>query len=202
MYERFTLRAREIVRQASGLAVESQQNRISADHVCLALLASDGTARLILDAIGADVEGLSLSIATIVRKQHAGTTAARCVIESAMEQAASCGHNYIGSEHLLLGLLDLAIEREAGATAVLRSAGITLDAARQELARITVPMKPADPRKQSMIAKAFFLGIQDGRAVFEITEGPMAGRIVHASVGEANQEKSQQPDADGGNERN
>jgi ATP-dependent Clp protease ATP-binding subunit ClpA len=54
MYERFTDRAREIVRQASALAIEGQQERISADHLFLSLLASDGTARLILSAIGAD----------------------------------------------------------------------------------------------------------------------------------------------------
>jgi ATP-dependent Clp protease ATP-binding subunit ClpC len=136
MYERFTDRAREIVRQASALAIEGQQERISADHLFLSLLASDGTARLILSAIGADVEGLSSSIAKIVRKHPESITPAKSVIEAAMEQAASCGQNFIGSEHLLLGLLALPIERQADSNRLLRSAGITLDAARQELARI------------------------------------------------------------------
>ena len=84
MYERFTDRALEIVRQASALAIEGQQERISADHLFLSLLASDGTARLILSAIGADVEGLSSSIAKIVRKHPESITFRESHIQSVL----------------------------------------------------------------------------------------------------------------------
>lgn len=137
MYERFTDRARQIVKQASELATANRQQRITADHLAIALLASDGTARMILDAIGADIEALSSTIATMASGKSSGTTAARYVIETALEQAASRGQNFIGSEHLLLGILALPIARESGAAKVLKSAGVTLNGARKQLGRIT-----------------------------------------------------------------
>jgi len=132
MYERFTLRGRNILAAANSKAKALGHEFISAGHLLIAMLESRGTGQAIADKLASDSEDLRDHVSRHLEKQHVGVPSAKAVIIAAMEQASSLQHNFIGSEHLLLGILAVP-DCEPGQ--MLCDQGVTLSAARDELNR-------------------------------------------------------------------
>ncbi len=137
MFEKFTERGRKVIIFAKEEAEKRQNDYLGTEHLLLALLREeDGLPVAILKKMGLTVEELRMEIE---RNLPAGmnlltfgdipfTPRAKKVLELAVEEARLLGHNYIGSEHLLLGLIR---EDEGIAGKILRNLGANLLGARQ-----------------------------------------------------------------------
>ena len=158
-FEKFSERARKVLTYAQEEAQHLNHSYIGTEHILLGLLREEeGVAAKVLANLGAGLNKVRASVEFIIgrgEKPSAGETGltprARRVIELAIDEARYLGHNYIGTEHLLLGLLR---EGEGIAAGVLDSFGITLDRARTETTRIltqgvpglNLPALPLVPR--------------------------------------------------------
>ena len=140
-FEKFSERARRVLTLAQEEAEHLNHNYIDTEHILLGLVREEeGVAAKVLTNLGVALNKVRSAIEFIVgqgKKPTTGETGltprAKRVIELAIDEARHLGHNYIGTEHLLLGLL-----REVGgvAAAVLDNFGITLERARTETTRI------------------------------------------------------------------
>ncbi len=137
MFERFTDRGRKIIILAREEAERHQNDYLGTEHLVLAILReSDGIALMIIKKMGLSPEQIRLEIES--KLPGGGTTVTfgeipfsprvKKVIEYGVEEARLLGHNHIGSEHLLLGLLR---EEEGIGGKVVRSLGANLLTARQ-----------------------------------------------------------------------
>ncbi|NCO84548.1 MAG: ATP-dependent Clp protease ATP-binding subunit ClpC [Nitrospirae bacterium CG22_combo_CG10-13_8_21_14_all_44_11] len=137
MFEKFTERGRKVIIYAREEAEKRQNDYLGTEHLLLALLREEeGVSAAIIKKMGISIEEVRMEIE---RKLPYGTNVltfgdipftprAKKVLELSVEEARLIGHNYIGSEHLLLGLLR---EDEGIAGRTLRSLGANLLAARQ-----------------------------------------------------------------------
>ncbi len=137
MFEKFTERGRKVIIFAKEEAEKRQNDYLGTEHLLLAILREeDGLPLAILKKMGLNIEELRMEIE---RNLPAGmnllsfgdipfTPRAKKVLELAVEEARLLGHNYIGSEHLLLGLIR---EDEGIAGKILRNLGANLLGARQ-----------------------------------------------------------------------
>ena len=115
MFERFTERARQVVVLAQDEARALKHNYIGTEHILLGLLREEeGLAARVLESLDITVEEVRAQIARIVGQGDEVTTGqipftprAKKVLELALREALSLGHNYIGTEHILLALLEL-----------------------------------------------------------------------------------------------
>src|SRR5260221_575939 len=114
MFERFTERARQVVVLAQDEARTLKHNYIGTEHILLGLLREEeGLAARVLDSLDITVEEVRAQVARIVglgddmltSGQIPFTPRAKKVLELALREALSLGHNYIGTEHILLGLV-------------------------------------------------------------------------------------------------
>src|SRR6201747_2173887 len=113
MFERFTERARQVVVLAQDEARALKHNYIGTEHILLGLLREEeGLAARVLDGLDITVEEVRAQVARIVGQGDEVTTGqipftprAKKVLELALREALSLGHNYIGTEHILLGLV-------------------------------------------------------------------------------------------------
>src|SRR4051794_14952251 len=113
MFERFTERARQVVVLAQDEARALKHNYIGTEHILLGLLREEeGLAARVLDSLEITVEEVRAQVARIVGQGDEVTTGqipftprAKKVLELALREALSLGHNYIGTEHILLGLV-------------------------------------------------------------------------------------------------
>jgi len=142
MFEQFTDRARKIVAISNNEAQRFCQEYIAPEHVLLGLLKADpGTGANALKALQVDLRSLRLHLERLcsrgeiaeTRGKIPQTPKVRRVIEHAINEARNLGHNYVGSEHLLLGLLR---EPDTPAAEALRSFGVTLEAARAQICKL------------------------------------------------------------------
>jgi ATP-dependent Clp protease ATP-binding subunit ClpA len=139
----FTERVRKVLAQARDEAQALRHEYVGTEHILLALIAEgEGIGATIVQNLGADAQGMRDEIITVVRggpidysprSDLPYTSRAKKVLELAMSEARELNHSYVGTEHLLLGLL---AERKGIAAQVLNDAGITLDKAREETLRI------------------------------------------------------------------
>lgn len=137
MFERFTERGRKIIIYAREEAEKRQNDYLGTEHILLALLRDDdGLPVAILRKMGISIDELYMEVE---RNLPSGTNImtfgdipftprAKRVLELAVEEARLLGHNYIGSEHLMLGLIR---EEEGIGGKILRSFGVNLLGARQ-----------------------------------------------------------------------
>src|SRR6266852_5769697 len=141
-FERFTERARKVLALAQEEAERSHHSYIGTEHVLLGLLREgDGIAAKALNNLGVEIDKVRKTIEPllgpnqrlIVQQQIIPTSRVKKVIEISFEEARRMGHNYVGSEHLLLGLLT---EGEGIAAHVLQDLGATLDKVRVEMERL------------------------------------------------------------------
>ena len=136
MFEKFTERGRKIIIYAKEEAEKRQNDYLGTEHLILALLREEDSLPVtILKKMGLSTEELKLEVE---RNIPAGTNVltfsdvpftprAKKVLELAVEEARLLGHNYIGSEHLLLGIIR---EDEGIAGKILRNFGANLLGAR------------------------------------------------------------------------
>jgi ATP-dependent Clp protease ATP-binding subunit ClpC len=135
VFERFSDRARRVVVLAQDEARDLGHDYIGTEHLLLGLLHdSSGTACQVLTSLQAPPDAVRAKVGELVRsgdKTMRGhvpfTTAAKKALEMSLREALQLGHNYIGSGHLLLGLLR---EERGTAARVLAELGVDLDRAR------------------------------------------------------------------------
>jgi ATP-dependent Clp protease ATP-binding subunit ClpA len=142
MYERFTDRARKVMQLANQEAMHYQHEYIGTEHILLAL-AKEGTgvAACVLKFLDVDLHKIRREVEKIVQANSdydamgklLNTPRAKKVIEYAIEEAKSLGHNYVGTEHLLLGLLR---DDETVAAQVLLKLGLELKIVRADVLNI------------------------------------------------------------------
>jgi ATP-dependent Clp protease ATP-binding subunit ClpC len=141
-FERFTERAKKVLAFAQEEAERSHHSYIGTEHVLLGLLRDgDGIAAKVLNNLGVEIGKVRQTIEPllgpnqrlIVQQQIIPSSRVKKVIEISFEEARRMGHNYVGSEHLLLGLLT---EGEGIAAHVLGDLGATLDTVRAEIERL------------------------------------------------------------------
>jgi ATP-dependent Clp protease ATP-binding subunit ClpC len=146
-FEKFSERARRVLTIAQEEARNLNHSYIGTEHILLGLVREDeGVAARVLTNLGIGLGKIRSAVEFIIgrgEKPGTGETGltprAKKVIELAIDEARQMGHNYIGTEHLLLGLLR---EGEGVASSVLDSFGITLERARAEVAHILTQGTP------------------------------------------------------------
>jgi ATP-dependent Clp protease ATP-binding subunit ClpC len=159
MFERFTERARQVVVLAQDEARTLKHNHIGTEHILLGLLREeDGVAGRVLEALGVTVEAVRAQVARIVRQgdevvtgQIAFTPRAQKVLELGLREALSLGHDYIATEHILLGLVR---ENEGVAARILLEFDADADRIRTEvISRLSAPSRRTpEPIRQIVIA--------------------------------------------------
>ena len=140
-FEKFSERARRVLTLAQEEAQHLGHSHIGTEHILLGLVGEDeGVAAKVLISSGVSLSKVRSAVEFIIghgEKPSSGeiglTSGAKKVIELAIDEARHLGHNYIGTEHLLLGLLH---EGEGVAASVLNSLGVTLERARAETTRV------------------------------------------------------------------
>lgn len=146
-FEKFTERARKVLTLAQEEAQRLNHNYIGTEHILLGLVReNEGVAVKVLSNLGADPDKVRGAVEFIIGRGERTvsgeiglTPRAKRVIELAVDEARRLNHNYIGTEHLLLGLLR---EAEGAASSVLESLGVNLDKARAETLRILSEIMP------------------------------------------------------------
>ncbi len=141
MFERFTERARQVVVLAQDEARALKHNYIGTEHILLGLLREEeGLAARVLESLDITVEEVRAQVARIVGQGDEVTTGqipftprAKKVLELALREALSLGHNYIGTEHILLGLVR---ENEGVAARILLDFDADADKIRNEIIRM------------------------------------------------------------------
>ncbi len=140
-FEKFSERARRALTYAQGEAQRFNHNYIDTEHVLLGLLREEeGVAARVLANLGVELNKVRAAVEFIVgrgEKPSGGeiglTPRAKRVIEFGIDEARRSGHNYIGTEHLLLGLLRGS---EGVAVGILENFGVTLERVRSETGRL------------------------------------------------------------------
>lgn len=138
MFERFTDRARRVVVLAQEEARNLEHNYIGTEHILLGLIREgEGVAAKALEMANITLEGVREQVIEIIgkgendSKDHIPfTPRAKKVLELSMREALQLGHNYIGTEHILLGLIR---EGEGVANQVLTNLGVDLGSIRQNV---------------------------------------------------------------------
>jgi ATP-dependent Clp protease ATP-binding subunit ClpC len=141
MFERFTDRARATVVHAQEEARLLHHNYIGTEHILLGLIReSEGIAAKALSALGVSLEGVRQQVIEIIGEGDESpsghipfTPRAKKVLELSLREALQLSHNYIGTEHILLGLIR---EGEGVAAQVLVNLGADLSRVRQEVKRL------------------------------------------------------------------
>jgi ATP-dependent Clp protease ATP-binding subunit ClpC len=139
MFERFTDRARSVVVLAQEEASMLRHNYIGTEHILLGLIRDgDGVAAKVLQALGISLEAVRQQVKEIigqgkeeVKSGHIPfTPRAKKVLELSLREALQLGHNYIGTEHILLGLIH---EGQGVAAQVLVKLGADLSVVRMQV---------------------------------------------------------------------
>ncbi len=177
-FDKFTDEARRVLTFAQDEARRLNDNYIGTEHLLLGLVREEeGLAAHVLTATGIEPENVRTAVMFIVgrgdrpRPGEVGLTPrAKRVIELAIDESRRLGHRYIGTEHLLLGLVR---EGEGVAAGVLESMGMNLDRVRAEVVRAVtegLPAQPADPAGHAPGAHRI-ADIEDGPLVRVIAIG-------------------------------
>ena len=151
-FDRFTERARRVLTLAQEEAQRFNHNYIGTEHLLLGLVREgDGVAAKVLANLGVELNKVRSAVEFIigrgdvaVRGEIGLTPRARTVIDLSIEEARRLNHHYIGTEHVLLGLIR---EGEGIAAGVLESMGVNLERVRAETARILSTDLPQGARR-------------------------------------------------------
>ena len=139
----FTERVRKVLAMAREESARLRHEYVGTEHILLGLLGEgEGVGATVLQNLDLDLDDLKYRIEEIVKKGKPGTSAgpdlpytsrAKKVLELAMSEARELNHSYVGTEHLMLGLIR---EQKGIAAQILADAGVTIDNARAETLRI------------------------------------------------------------------
>src|SRR5512132_1606999 len=158
----FTERVRKVLAMAREEAARLHHEYVGTEHILLGLIREgEGVAATVLQNLSVELDDIQQKIEETVKKGKAAqttgpdlpyTSRAKKVLELAMSAARELNHSYVGTEHLLLGLLR---EEKGIAAQVLTDAGVNLDAARAETLRILgTEMPPGGAQAQASSAPA------------------------------------------------
>jgi len=140
-FEKFSERARRVLSLAQEEAQKFNHNYIGTEHILLGLVReTDGVAARVLSSLGVELQKVRSAVEFIIGRGERATPGeigltprAKKVIELAVDEARRLNHHYIGTEHLLIGLMR---EGEGVAAGVLESLEVNLDKIREETTRI------------------------------------------------------------------
>ena len=146
-FDKFTERARRVLTLAQEEAQRFNHNYIGTEHLLLGLVREgEGVASKVLANLGVELNKVRSAVEFIIGRGDRPVTGeigltprAKKVIELAVDEARRLGHHYIGTEHLLLGLVR---EGEGIAAGVLESLGVSLEKVRAEVTRILAQSMP------------------------------------------------------------
>src|SRR5690242_4402107 len=152
-FDKFTDRARKVLTLAQDEAQRFNHNYIGTEHLLLGLVREgEGVAARVLENMNVELAKVRTAVEFIIGRgdrpvvgEVGLTPRAKRVIELAIDEARRLGHNYIGTEHLLLGLVR---EGEGIAAGVLESLGVNLDKVRHEVIRVLSQSSSAGPSAQ------------------------------------------------------
>jgi ATP-dependent Clp protease ATP-binding subunit ClpC len=196
LFERFTERARQVVVLAQDEARAFNHNYIGTEHILLGLLREEeGLAARVLESLEITVEEVRAQVARIVGQGDETTTTgqipftprAKKVLDLSLREALSLGHNHIGTEHILLGLVR---ENEGVASQILIDFGVDAEKIRNEtLGMLSGPGRyvyPDDPPEA-----------RPGRRPFSRWPSKWRSLVVEAAAGAVTEELLDGYGADG-----
>jgi len=178
-FDKFTDRARKVLTLAQDEAQRFNHNYIGTEHLLLGLVREgEGVAARVLENMNVELAKVRTAVEFIIGRgdrpvvgEVGLTPRAKRVIELAIDEARRLGHNYIGTEHLLLGLVR---EGEGIAAGVLESLGVNLDKVRHEVIRVLSQSSSAGPATETKRASKTPTVDQLG---INLTDAVRAGRI-------------------------
>ena len=184
MFERFTDRARRVVVLAQEEARMLDHNYIGTEHILLGLIhEGEGVAAKALRALDVDLDTLRREVEALVgrgqqpqRGHIPFTPQAKKALELALRESVHLGHDYIGTEHLLLGLVR---EGEGPAAQVLEQRGIELNTVRQEVIRQLHGHQGREGRRRRM---AWARSVVEGREGATLEEISRQLRVLGARL--------------------
>lgn len=140
MFGRFTERAQKVLALAQEEALRLGHNNIGTEHILLGLVREgEGIAAKALQALNLSPEKIQAEVEALIGTGQEGaktihyTPRAKKVLELSMDEARKLGHSYVGTEHILLGLIR---EGEGVAARVLNNLGVSLNKARQQVLQL------------------------------------------------------------------
>ena len=147
MFERFTKRVKIILDIARKEALKFGHNKVEPEHILLAMLQEgEGVGVAILNYLGVETERLKYELEKTIKRGvpfYTGelplSTSSKRVLEYSVREAQYFGHSYIGSEHLLLGII---LETDSLPAQILRKFGVTIERARNILEEILRDLEP------------------------------------------------------------
>ena len=172
MFERFTDRARRVVVLAQEEAKMLNHNYIGTEHILLGLIhEGEGAAAKALESLGISLESVREQVQDIIgqgQQQPTGhipfTPRAKKVLELSLREALQLGHNYIGTEHILLGLIR---EGEGVAAQVLVKLGADLNKVRQQVIQLLSGAPGREPASVGAQTNDSQASAQGGSAVLD-----------------------------------
>ena len=178
-FDKFTDRARKVLTLAQDEAQRFNHNYIGTEHLLLGLVREgEGVAARVLENMNVELPKVRTAVEFIIGRgdrpvvgEVGLTPRAKRVIELAIDEARRLGHNYIGTEHLLLGLVR---EGEGIAAGVLESLGVNLDKVRHEVIRVLSQSSSAGPAAETKRASKTPTVDQLG---INLTDAVRAGKI-------------------------
>ncbi len=172
MFDRFTERARKVMSLARDEALRLRNDYIGTEHILLGLAAEgSGVGAQALKNLGMELRKVRAEVERLVEQGTSTVSGSRLpftprakrVLEQSLEEARTLGHDYIGTEHLLLGLIR---ERDGPAAHVLHCLGVDLEAARSQV-RALLGAEPST--RPFVIAPSPFL--EEAKARFRMVRG-------------------------------
>src|SRR5262245_22762067 len=154
MFDRFTDRAKKVMALARAEAQRFNHEYIGTEHMLLGLIQEgSGVAANVIKQMNIDLEKIRHEVEKIVKTgpptvtmgQLPFTPRAKKVLELSMEEASALGHNYIGTEHLLLGLIK---ENEGIAAQVLMNLNVKLEDVREEVLEFLGAEEQSEPQEE------------------------------------------------------
>ena len=153
-FDKFTDRARKVLTLAQDEAQRFNHNYIGTEHLLLGLVREgEGVAARVLENMNVELSKVRTAVEFIIGRgdrpvvgEVGLTPRAKRVIELAIDEARRLGHNYIGTEHLLLGLVR---EGEGIAAGVLESLGVNLDKVRHQVIHVLSQSSSTTPTQET-----------------------------------------------------
>src|SRR5512141_1116944 len=178
-FDKFTDRARKVLTLAQDEAQRFNHNYIGTEHLLLGLVREgEGVAARVLENMNVELAKVRTAVEFIIGRgdrpvvgEVGLTPRAKRVIELAIDEARRLGHNYIGTEHRLLGLVR---EGEGIAAGVLESLGVNLDKVRHEVIRVLSQSSSSGPAQETKRASKTPTVDQLG---INLTEAARAGKL-------------------------
>jgi len=182
MFERFTDRARRVVVLAQEEAVGLNHNYIGTEHILLGLIRErEGVAAKALESLGISLEAVRAQVEETIGQGQSAPTAhipftprAKKVLELSLREALQLSHNYIGTEHILLGLIR---EGEGVAAQVLVKLGADLPRVRQQVIQLLSSHAGVEAGVERLVVREPRPSVVGGPGVFQ-QEPPELVRVI------------------------